>query len=203
MTLANTSSELKDSLFRELSAVGQAISAVEHYLVVARQRQAELTGEIERKTERVRAVSTPSKAPYGPSTDADRCRRGFDYRGVTVRCLETKDIWIGLMQRLLNDFPDKHTHIVKALRAKGRSRCYLSRDRTALYENKDSAWIMSHSVELENGWYLDKNFDSERMLTLLRTVVQGVGLTWNADVTVRLRTKRAQHVYAKPLTNEQ
>lgn len=189
MTLANPSSELHDSHMIELSALKTAIAATQHYLTVAHQRRAELTAELERTPEPAGAESTPSTAPY-PSPEANRCRRGYDYRGATVRCREKKDIWIGLMQRLLDDFPDKHVDIVQALRAKGRNRSYLSRDRATLFKNKDALWVMSHSTKLNNGWYLDKNLEGGRMLVLLRTVVHAIGLTWGDDVTVRLNSQR-------------
>jgi hypothetical protein len=188
MTLANPSSGLHDWHLIEL-ALETAIAATQHYLVVAHRRRAELTAERERPTERAGAESTPSTAP-STSPETHRCQRGFDYRGATVRCREKKDIWTGLMQRLLDDFPDKHADIVQALRAKGRNRSYLSRNRTTLFKKRDTAWVMSHSTELNNGWYLDKNLEGGRMLMLLRTVVDAIGLTWSDDVTVRLNSQR-------------
>lgn len=189
MTLANPSSELHDSYLIELSALKTAIAATQHYLAVAHRRRARLMAELELRSEPARAESAPAITPY-PRPEVNRCRRGYDYRGTTFRCREKKDIWIGLMQRLLDDFPEKHADIVEALRAKGRKRCYLSRDRQALYENKEMGWVVSHSVRLENGWFLDKNLSGEKMLELLHAAVQAAGLTWTDDVTVRLNSIR-------------
>lgn len=189
MTLANPSSELHNAKMIELSALETAIAAIQHYLAVAKRRSAELTAELAPAPTRAGAESAHSRVP-NKSLEAHRCRRGYDYRGETVRCHEKKGIWTGLMQQLLDDFPDKHADIVQALRSKGRNRSYLSSDRTTLFEKKDAAWVTSHSTKLHNGWYLDTNLEGERMLTLLRTVVRVLDLTWGKDVIVRLNSQR-------------
>lgn len=195
MTLTNPSPECRHSSLGELSAIEAVIAATQNYLEVTKRRRDELTAEFNGTT--ASSPATTGTEPHEimvqcPSLNMISHRRGYDYRGKTVRCREKKDIWVGVMQAILDDFPDKHADIVKALKLRERTRSFISKDRMTLFLDKNRDWVTTHSTMHQNGWYVDKNLQGERIRSLLETVVDVVGLSWGKDVTVRLNSQRAR-----------
>ncbi|MBL8447041.1 MAG: hypothetical protein JNJ44_06470 [Zoogloeaceae bacterium] len=185
-----------DCLLFELDALTAIVGKMEDLLCLANQRQKQLFAALDFMTaplisipigvvEYEKSADPSLSAPPGPRA-ADRLKRGYDYRGKTKRCWEEKDIWIGVMSRLIHDYPESHADIQQALKSKGRTRTYFSRTPSGLFPNKSHEWSKKHSVQIPGGWFLDKNLSGDRMKSLLRTAVEAVGLTWGLDVVVRL-----------------
>lgn len=118
--------------------------------------------------------------------------RGFDYRGKPFNAIDKIDIHEGLLRRLLEDFPDKADAMLRALHSIGRTRKYLTRDRSALFSNKSPEWVLKHSKALGDGWYMDTNLSESMMRRILKDAAQAAGLVWGRDVVVRWRSRWIQ-----------
>lgn len=188
-------SEDPNRMFGELAALESVMGMAERLLAWAKPRHDELMTELDMLTRpsiplldsrRIEvAPSGESQIALRPETNRRYVPRGYEYQGVSHRALWKIDILKGLMRLLLRDYSDKHAEILRSLHSIGRDRLYLSRDRSALFIDKDRAWVEQHSVDLGNGCYLDTNLSGALIHRLLRVAVQSVGLTWGKDVIVR------------------
>ena len=111
-------------------------------------------------------------------------RRGYVYLGQFERHLRVIDLHRALLKRLFADYPEKAEAIIKSVQNVGRSRRYLSHDPSALYEEKDSAWIAKYSRPLINGLYVDTNLNRIQMRRALGAAIRGAGLVNHQDVLI-------------------
>lgn len=189
-----------DCLLSELDAITAIIANTKNILCLAEQREKQLMVALDCLTVppiplplaalKRKAIATPiaSVCSSGCAT-GDKLKRGYDYRGETVRCKEKKDIWVGVINRLLQDFPEKQTAIQQALESKGRKRPYLAKSPVDLFPGKSIEWIDDDKyVPIQGGWFLDKNIDPARYNRLLPAALGAVGLRWGIDVAIRLNS---------------
>jgi hypothetical protein len=190
-----------DCLLSELDEITAIIANTKNILCLAEQREKQLMAALDCLTVppiplplaamKRKTIATPiaSVCPSGSAT-GDKLKRGYDYRGETVRCYKENEIWIGVMTRLLQDFPDKQAAIQQALKLRGRKRIYLARSPMDLFPGKGYEWIKDKYVPIQGGWFVDKNFAGDRLISLVRAAIEAVGLTWGLDVVVRLYSDR-------------
>jgi hypothetical protein len=116
--------------------------------------------------------------------------RGYEYKGRHYSSIDKIGIHIGLLTRLLQDFPEKVEAMLSAIQGLGRSRKYLSRDRYDLFTRKTKEWVDKYSQDIGNGWYLDTNLNESSMRNILQTAVKAAGLRWGEDIVVYWRSRR-------------
>lgn len=112
---------------------------------------------------------------------------GYVYKGFPCRAESAIGVYRGVMQRLVQEYPERMDAVQSAMLRIGRSRCYLSRERGRLFPGMDPAWVEAHSIGLPGGWWLDTNLNNVLKYRLLRAAVTAVGLAWGDDVSVRLQ----------------
>jgi hypothetical protein len=189
-------SEDPNRMFGELIALESMMGMAERLLAWAKPRHDELMTELDMLTrpsaspldrgESEAVSSGETLAVVTPQAKRQYIPRGYEYKGVSYRAMSKIEIFKGLMQLLLRDYPDKHADILKSLHSIGRDRLYLSRDRWTLFTGRDRVWVEQHSVALGCGWYLDTNLNPILSQRLMRAAAQATGLTWGKDVVVRL-----------------
>jgi hypothetical protein len=178
----------------ELAAVEQTMLLAENLLAWAKPRHHELMAALDQlttpttpQTPGLNVKSSPVEPPPAPPALPQRryVSPGYTYKGMRRDVYRAIDIYKAVMRRLLEDHPERRDAILGALDRMGRTRCYLSRDRSRLFSGKDDAWTAAHSEDLDNGWFLDTNLKNDLKRSLLRAAVTAVGLAWGKDVAVR------------------
>lgn len=109
---------------------------------------------------------------------------GFEYGGEVTKCNCCLDIWRKLLRNLWKNYPGKREAMAAAAKRCGNNRSYISSERGSLFKGKTSWWVMKHSRELMDGWYMDTNVTPERIHKILPIVILAAGLKWGEDVRV-------------------
>jgi hypothetical protein len=113
--------------------------------------------------------------------------RGAKYRGQLASLSSCIEVYLYVLRRLWQDYPELQDRIAQALGARGTYRSYVSRDRSSLFDGKSKYWGIRHSTLLVDGWYADTNLNPERIETLLQVAVNASGLRWGHDVKIFLQ----------------
>jgi hypothetical protein len=113
--------------------------------------------------------------------------RGFEYRGDVVTRWTYIDIYLEIVRRLWKDHPDQRDAMAAAMASRGTVRCYIAKERAALFPGRPADWVKRHSAALIDGWYVDTNLSTERMRVVLPAAVGATGMKWGTDVRVYWR----------------
>lgn len=190
-----------ESLLREWDEIDVVIEHSEKLLERLRLRMSELEDSLDKITRPPEVLTHERREEDGPMSGADDEQPrsapprlvyipcGFTYRNLECTAIEKIDIHKALMRHLIEDFPDRLDDLLRTLHSIGRSRKYLTRDRSDLFAAKAPEWVLRHSTELLEGWYVDTNLCESMMDRILREAVRSVGLKWGEDVIIRWRSR--------------
>lgn len=163
-----------DALLQELDELDRSIDATLSILEVLRRHQNEITQTLD-------ALTLPD-LPSPPKQLI--IKRGFEYLGKYVRCFNMIDVYLGVIQTIWRDFPEKRDVIAARLARAGHSRRYLATSPQALFPGWQESKARKYYANLVDGWFADTNLNQERMRHLLPMVVKEAGLVWGEDVRV-------------------
>lgn len=124
--------------------------------------------------------ATPLAAPQTKKL----LQRGFFFHGQYKSQWYLRDLYLSVLRKLYEEFPEKWDQVVEALKSRSYTRSYVAKERAELFSGKNQAWTEKHSTKLCEGWYADTNLNAERIRSLLPTAVRAAGLKWNEDVRV-------------------
>lgn len=168
-----------------LSAIESELVRVESYVAHLRQKVHALMQESPTtpNSGHAFAATTPS-LPVNLTTSGAFHPRGFWYRGTFRQCNAYIDIYTGLLRAIALADPDSLPRTAAALRRFGRTRTYLAKDRTQLFQDQTPEWARSHSISIADGWFVDTNLGLVTMKKLMRRILQANGLREGTDIVI-------------------
>lgn len=162
-------------LLLEAEQICRAIAASEVYMKTLAAKRDEIMDTLD----------TLTRPPLLPQAPVRRTvRRGFEYFGDHTRRPNYLSIYLSLLGRLWQDFPEKREQIAHEVGRMGYSRRYIAQDRMALFTRMSEAWTIKYSRKLCDGWYVDTNVNRKQIHTILHRAVTAAGLKWGTDVCV-------------------
>jgi hypothetical protein len=132
-------------------------------------------------------VTRPLPPSASTSHGTQRPRRGFEYCGSISLGGKQCDIYLRLLRRLWNEFPNLREAMAAAMARNGITRCYVAKTQKELFPGRSEDWVEAHSKVIVEGWYADVTQDQKWRSKILRSAVIAAGLKWGIDVKVHWR----------------